>query len=289
MSKKIKVLSLFDGISCGMVALERSNFQVERYVAFENDENPVAISKSNYPFIEHKGDVFSSDFTEYEGFDLVIGGSPCTYWSCARLNTGKEGTVERETKPEGLGYELFCQYVKAVKTVKPKYFLYENNYSISQEIKDQITKDLGVEPIMINSELVSAQQRKRMYWTNIPNIKQPEDKGITLNMVLSKDREWFYPQPWSYKVWGTKRKIDTLRTIDSEKSFTVTTSRTHPKNFYLSSDRTKMTKLTCEEAEQLQTLPVGYTSIAKQGARFKSIGNGWTVDVIAHIFKNMEF
>ena len=154
--RKMKALSLFDGISCGMVALERANIPVERYVAYEIDKHAIQISKKNYPQIEQCGDVTVADFTQYKGFDIVIGGSPCTKWSIANRN--------RETTINGLGGELFLHFVRAIKEVKPKYFLYENNYSISKEIKKEISKHLGVEPIMINSSLVSAQERKRRLW-----------------------------------------------------------------------------------------------------------------------------
>ena len=137
----MRVLSLFDGISCGMVALERANIPVERYVAYEIEEDAIKVSKHNYPQIEHKGDVFAAEYKEGE-FDLLIGGSPCTYWSIAKTG-GK-----RETTSNGIGFDLFMQYVRALKRTKPKYFLYENNFSISQEIKEEITKELGVEPII---------------------------------------------------------------------------------------------------------------------------------------------
>ena len=118
----MKVLSLFDGISCGMVALERAAIPVEKYVAFEIDDNAIKVSKNNYPFIEHCGDVLKADFTKYKGFDLLIGGSPCTYWSIAKTNG------ERETIPSGLGWDLFKEYVRALKESECKYFLYENNF-----------------------------------------------------------------------------------------------------------------------------------------------------------------
>ena len=108
---------------------------------------------------------------------LLIGGSPCTYWSIAQ-------SKHRETEPSGLGWELFKNYLIAKDKYNPDYFLYENNYSMDNKIRDEITKQLGVEPIMINSALVSAQSRKRLYWTNIPNVQQPEDKGIMLNDIL---------------------------------------------------------------------------------------------------------
>ena len=172
----MNVLSLFDGISCGMVALERAGIHIDRYVAYEIDKYAIQVSEKNYPQIEHRGDVFDADFTEFKGFDLLIGGSPCTYWSIARNN--------RETTPDGIGGQMFMQYVRALKESGCKYFLYENNYSIHKNIKAFISEQLGVEPIMINSALVSAQNRKRCYWTNIPNVCQPEDKGIMLESIL---------------------------------------------------------------------------------------------------------
>ena len=106
-----------------MAALQRAGIKVERYVAYEIEENAIKVSKFNYPEIEHKGDVFRADYSKDKDFDLLIGGSPCTYWSIARAR----GSNERETKPSGLGWELFKQYVRALKEVKPTYFLYENN------------------------------------------------------------------------------------------------------------------------------------------------------------------
>lgn len=172
----MNVLSLFDGISCGMVALERAGIKVDRYVAYEIDKYAIQVSEKNYPQIEHKGDVFDANFKEYKGFDLLIGGSPCTYWSIAKNN--------RETTPDGIGGQLFMQYVRALKESECRWFLYENNYSIHKNIKAFISEQLGVEPIIINSALVSAQTRKRCYWTNIPNVTQPEDKGILLEDII---------------------------------------------------------------------------------------------------------
>jgi DNA (cytosine-5)-methyltransferase 3A len=147
----MNVLSLFDGISCGMVALERAGIPVERYVAYEIDKYAIQISKKNYPQIEHCGDVTTADFTQYRGFDLLIGGSPCQDLCAIGSRKGLDG--------EKSG--LFFHYVRALKEVKPKYFLLENNASMTKENKDKISQILGVEPIMIDSSLVSAQMRKR--------------------------------------------------------------------------------------------------------------------------------
>lgn len=279
----MNVLSLFDGISCGMVALERAGIHVDRYKAYEIDENAIKISKFNYPQIERGGDVFNAEYHEGE-FDLLIGGSPCTYWSIAQ-------TKNRETTSSGLGWNLFSQYARALKEAKPKYFLYENNFSMSKEIKAEITKTLGVEPIYINSSLVSGQNRKRLYWTNIPNVTVPEDRNIMLNDVVDFSKESFRPVgDWVWKKWGDKKKIEMLHDIHSKKSHTLTTSATHSMAYYLNEDKTMYCNLTVSDWERLQTLPVGYCGNVpvKKGAKYKAIGNGWTVDVIAHIFRGLN-
>lgn len=179
----MKVLSLFDGISCGMVALQRAGIKVERYVAYEIEENAIKVSKFNYPEIEHKGDVFKADYSKDRDFDLLIGGSPCTYWSIARAR----GNNERETKASGLGWELFKQYVRALKEVKPTYFLYENNASMSEEIKECISEELGCKPIEIDSADFSAQHRSRYYWTNIPFYKDWQKSDVLFKDIMVTD------------------------------------------------------------------------------------------------------
>lgn len=182
----MKILSLFDGMACGMLAMQDAGVAVDRYVAFEIDKYAVQTSSHNFPMIEHRGDVFEADFTEFCGFDFLIGGSPCTYWSIAQKNN-------RETEASGLGWELFSQYVRALHEVQPKYFIYENNKSMSKAIRESITKAFGFEPICINSALVSAQNRQRLYWVgkrnpdgtySKVNVEQPEDRGILLRDVL---------------------------------------------------------------------------------------------------------
>ena len=278
----MKVLSLFDGISCGMIALERAGIKVDQYDAYEIDNNAIKISEYNYPEINHKGNVFDAVYTEGE-YDLLIGGSPCTYWSIAQSKD------KRETTSSGLGWDLFSQYVRALKEVKPKYFFYENNYSMSKEIKAEITKALGVEPIYINSALVSGQNRKRLYWTNIPSSVL-EDKNIKLYDVVDFSKEKFKPVGnWVWKYWGKKRKIDMMYDIHSPKSHTLTTSKTHSTAYYLNEDHTKYCNLTVEDWEKLQTLPVGYCGNVpvSDGAKYKAIGNGWTISVIENFFKNL--
>lgn len=307
--KKINVLSLFDGISCGQLALQRANIEVENYYAYEIEPNAISITQKNFPNTIQCGDVTTADFTQYNGkIDLLIGGSPCTNWSCAKNHTAK---IKKEKFiNEGIGWELFKHYVRALHTVKPTYFLYENNYRISQNIIDNISLELGVEPILINSGLVSAQNRKRLYWTNIPNITQPKDKGILIKDIIVDDDtliKHFDDRIRNTLVKSTNyikydlsgkghySQQDRLYFLDS-KAPTVPKSRTETKfNVYLGNETYKKT---CPiEVERLQTLPDNYTEYGiKDGQlikipktrRFEAIGNGWTVDVIAHILSFMK-
>jgi len=176
----LKIVSLFDGISCGRVALARAGYAVSSYIAFEIDNFAQSISRYNYPDIEQHGDVQDADFSQYTGYDIVLGGSPCNRWSIAKAN--------REVDKSGIGWELFMRFVKAVQQIKPRYFIYENVASMPQAIKLYITDELGVEPVLINSSSVSAQRRKRLYWTNINGITQPMDKGILLKDIIINEK-----------------------------------------------------------------------------------------------------
>lgn len=282
----MNVLSLFDGISCGQIALERANIKVDKYYASEIDNNAIKVTQHNYPDtiqigdvtkIKYKDNILYTENGKYENkIDLLIGGSPCQGFS----NAGKMLNFKDERSM------LFFEYVRLLNEIKPKYFLLEN-VKMKKEWQDIITRYLGVEPIEINSSLVSGQNRVRLYWTNIPNIKPPKDKKIMFKDIISKDRKWFSLLPWCFKKWGDKIKIDTLRTLEDDKSFCVTTGKTHSKNYYLNKERNMMTKLNADEVELLQTIPVGYTNVLSETQRFKCIGNAWTVDVIVHIFKNL--
>lgn len=279
----MKVLSLFDGISCGMVALEKLGITPEVYDAYEIDEDAIKISNFNYPMINHCGDVFKAKYTPYS-YDLLIGGSPCTYWSIA------QNKDKRETTASGLGWDLFSQYVRALHEAKPIYFLYENNFSMSNEIRDCITKELGVAPIMINSSVCSAQNRKRYYWTNIP-FEMPVELGLKFNELIKIEPHAFRPVGnWVYTKWGDKRKLDMLGTINDEKAHTLTTSKTHSWQYYTNPERTMYTNLSVHDFEMLQTLPIGYCDNVpvREGAKYKAIGNGWTINVIVSILKGIR-
>ena len=188
----MKVLSLFDGMACGMIAMQLAGVDIESYDAYEIDKYAIKTAQHNFPMIKEHGDVFSADFTQYEGVDFLIGGSPCTYWSIAQ-------TKNRETVASGMGWELFSQYVRALHEAKPKYFIYENNKSMSKDIRASIDKAFGFEAVLINSALVSAQNRQRLYWVGKRNedgtyskvsVEQPEDRGILLRDILETGVCW---------------------------------------------------------------------------------------------------
>ena len=188
----MKVSSLFDGMACGMIAMQLAGVEVESYDAYEIDKYAIKTAQHNFPMIKEHGDVFDADFTQYEGVDFLIGGSPCTYWSIAQ-------TKNRETVASGMGWELFSQYVRALHEAKPKYFIYENNKSMSKDIRASIDEAFGFEAVLINSALVSAQNRQRLYWVgkrnadgtySKVNVEQPADRGILLRDILETGVCW---------------------------------------------------------------------------------------------------
>lgn len=170
-----------------MLAFQKAGIKVDIYYAYEIDKYAVQTATHNFPLIQECGDVFNADFSKYHGIDYLVGGSPCTFWSIA------QSPDRRETTASGMGWELFSQYVRALHEAKPKFFIYENNKSMSKAIRESITQTFGFEPICINSALVSAQNRQRLYWVGKRNadgtyskvdVEQPDDRGILLRDVL---------------------------------------------------------------------------------------------------------
>tara|TARA_R110000772_G_scaffold96428_1_gene195087 strand:- start:2205 stop:3389 length:1185 start_codon:yes stop_codon:yes gene_type:complete len=393
----MNVLSLFDGMSCGLEALKRVGIPVNKYFACEIDKSAIFVANRNHPEIIQYGDVTKVKKEHLSEIDLLIGGSPCQGFSFA----GKQLNFEDPRS------KLFFEFVRLLKETNPKYFLLEN-VKMKQEFQDIISGYLGVEPIEINSNLVSAQNRKRLYWTNIPGVRQPEDKGImlkdivhefrdeqfdegrylveygkilggckiqpsttdevtTINPVFDNGRQTYQQQ----RVYETKGKFPaisaelggrfnivnvseyvvsfdkTLQILEKEvqrgkvgyfrkdsqanrvyyihdKAVTLcgeagggaakmgqylfgclTPDRSEQRQngqrfsegnkFYTLTAQDKhgiliegyIRKLTPVECERLQTLPDGYTAGVSDTQRYKMLGNGWTVDVIAHIFKGL--
>lgn len=282
----LTVLSLFDGISCGMVALQRAGIEIDKYIAYEIEHNAIEISRKNYQDIIRGGDVTKEDFTKYRGkVDLLIGGSPCqNLCSCG----DKKGLDGAESK-------LFFDYVRALYETEAKWFLLENNATMTKENQDIITEIMGVEPIYINSNLLTAQDRKRLYWTNIPGIEQPEDRGLTLKDIVQpveEKREYECYKRMAAKREGTlafKKAWANVRTLD-QKSRALTTSQAISNSgaTNVKYSDTEYYILTPIECERLQTLPDNYTEGVSNTQRYKAVGNGWTAEVIAHIFKALR-
>ena len=202
----MNILSLFDGMACGMLAMMKAGIQVDNYYAYEIDKYAIQTATHNFPQIQELGDVFNADFRKYNGIDYLIGGSPCTYWSIA------QSPDKRETTASGMGWELFSQYIRALHEAKPKYFIYENNKSMAKAIYNSISETFGFEPIMINSALVSSQNRQRLYWVGKRNadgtyskvdVQQPEDRGILLRDVLDGVTD----EPVNTTVYGKSQTL----------------------------------------------------------------------------------
>jgi len=294
------VLSLFDGMSCGQIALNKLNFEYENYFASEINSSAIKVTMSNYPNTKQIGSITEVSGSDLPNIDLLIGGSSCQNFSFAgnRVGMSTEDNIEitsleqyNELKNNGFKFKgesyLFWEYVRLLNEIKPKYFLLEN-VKMSKKWQVIITNALGVEPILINSSLVSAQNRPRLYWTNIPDVEQPKDRNIQFKDIINTEYEFKPLTNWFFSKWGDKRKIDSLRTINANKSFCVTTNKSHSKNYYLSDDKTMARMLERDEVERLQTVPNGYTDSVTKTEAHKMLGNGWTIDVISHIFSYIK-
>ncbi len=299
--KELTVLSLFDGIACGRVALERAGIPVKQYIASEIEPNAIKVAMSNYPDIEQIGDVVKINTKALPKIDLLIGGSPCQGFSASGKGLNFVDPRSR----------LFFEYVRILKEVRPRYFLLEN-VKMKKEWSAIISDYLGVEPIEINSSTVSAQNRTRLYWTNIPKVTQPEDRGIKLEDIL-EDVEW--KQPGAIRgrrlnkgvivgrrlnESGHRQNYDKtipitqcleVRRTNTDKSNCITTVDKDnvltplPPGRYSDAFKEKLPfrYYTTKEYCRLQTLPDDYLDMIPESQARKALGNGWTVDVIAHI------
>ena len=289
--KKLNVLSLFDGISCGQVALERAGIEVENYYASEIKTSAIKVAKLHYPNTIHIGDINNIDFKEYVGkIDLIIGGSPCQDFSPVKwINWQSKGL-------DGDKSALFYKYIEALTVIKPKYFLLEN-VKMKKYCEEQLSIFLGVNGLHINSRLVSFQNRPRIYWTNIPNVSIPKDKNI--NFQDFKDTDYEYcsgfkvnKTPSREKMWnnglGRNQGGACANVTNSEKIYCITRKQDRFPNSGLIEFDDFCRYLTRRELELGQTLPEGYTNMLTYNQMQDVVGDGWTVDVIAHIFKGLK-
>ena len=290
----MNVLSLFDGMSCGQIALERADIKVDNYYASEIKKHAIKVTMENYPNTIQLGDVTKIQYkdgilyTENGKFnvgkiDLLIGGSPCQDFSLLKVNgKGLDGDKSK----------LFYEYLRLLREVKPKYFLLEN-VKMNKESRKQLNQYLGVEGIDINSRLVSYQNRPRIYWTNIPNVTLPKDKNINFQdfKIVSKEICEKYKvkrTPSREKMWNNgngRNSIGSCHNItNSEKIYCVTRKQDRCPNSGLIEFEDFCRYLTREELEMAQTVPVGYTNCVSYNQAQDLLGDGWTVDIIAHIF-----
>ena len=307
----MNVLSLFDGMSCGQIALNRAGIKYDNYFASEIDKYAIQVTQKNYSNTIQLGDIRNIKCCDLPKIDLLIGGSPCQGFSFAG----------RQLNFDDPRSKLFFEYVRLLEETKPKYFLLEN-VSMKKEYENVISKYLGCKPISLNSALVSAQNRNRLYWTNIPVKSIPEDKKIMLKDILETgvtDRDKSFCIDSNYwkgsnltqyidksrrQIVFTERRTAEAKQIRKQyqktgrdfsprrakelvpridnKCNTLTTSLT--KEHILLDESLKFRKLTPIECERLQTIPDNYTEGVSNTQRYKMLGNGWTVDIIAHIF-----
>jgi site-specific DNA-cytosine methylase len=269
----MNVLSLFDGIGCAYEALIKANLKVNHYFASEIDTHAILVSKINHPNIIQLGDVKEIDGSLLPKIDLLVGGSPCTNLSIAKKN--REGLEGEQSK-------LFWEYVRIKNELNPKYFILENVASMSKEDKQKITDAIGVEPVLFDASLVSAQSRKRLFWTNI-KFELPEDKGIVLKDILQSNTE-------VDERFVTKGKAFCLTSTYSKLSASPNQIEHNAKKKQRTMviENETIRKLTPIECERLQGLPDDYTKDIALTHRYKTLGNAFHVDVVAHILKHIK-
>jgi DNA (cytosine-5)-methyltransferase 3A len=291
----MNVLSLFDGMSCGQLALKRAGVKVDKYFAAEIDKHAIAVTKENFPETQHLGDINKIQSEDLPKIDLLIGGSPCQSFSRGGDNSGFDGKSR-----------LFWEFIRLLKETKPDFFLLEN-VVMKKSWESIITQEMGVEPVMIDSKNFSAQKRQRLYWTNIP-LDPVTDLGITLRSILENedadpdfDSELINFVDGECRVTQATKKGYALAQIYDAINISMPKSKT--RRGRVSSKKTNTLDTACPyvvrlpngfrsltrtELERLQTVPDGYTSTTSLSQAKKMLGNGWTVDVIAHIFKNLK-
>ncbi len=291
----MNVLSLFDGISCGQIALNRAGIPCDNYFASEIDKYAIQVTQHNYPDTKQIGDVTKVRGSDLPNIDLLIGGSPCQGFSFA----GKQLNFEDPRS------KLFFEYVRILEEVKPKYFLLEN-VRMKKEYQDVISQYLGVEPVELNSSLTSPQNRVRLYWANF-EISEPTDQGRTLAGVLEstemqnkasilgrrldrrgkrQDYDKTVPITQCLEVRATKRnKSNCLTTVAKDTVLTSLEVGRHPDAYRRKLPYRNYTKI---ERCRLMNLPDNYCEGLSLSQTVKATGNGWEVGMITHIFKNLK-
>lgn len=291
--EKINVLSLFDGMSCGQIALNKVGIEYENYFASEIDKYAIQVTQKNYPNTKQLGSVTELDGTKLPKIDLMYGGSPCQDLSSSNVWTEQKGL-------EGKKSSLFWEFVRLLKEVKPTYFLLENVGSAKNSIIEIIDRELGVKGIKFNSKLVLPQNRNRVYWTNIPFELPKNEMTLTMQDLLETnvDDKYYITQKMydciilpATKGWQSgKMDID----LKIARPLTATMHKMHRADTdnYITGiapqGKTNVRRLTPIECERLQGVKDNYTDCVSDTQRYRMLGNGWTVDAIAHIFSFLK-
>lgn len=289
----MNVLSLFDGMSCGQIALNRADIPYNNYYASEIDKYAIKVTQHNYPNTIQLGDVTEIKSSDLPQIGLLVGGSPCQGFSFA----GKQLNFEDPRS------KLFFEFVRLLKECKPKFFLLEN-VKMKKEYQDVISEHLGVEPIGINSKFFVPQNRPRLYWTNIKFENTPTTYNHCLNDILEEASDEYYltekqkaildlNYKWSeneiIRHKAGKHQQDNIFRYDGIMgclSASTHGAARHLTKTYLPNGEIR--RLTENEVEKLQGVPINYTDNVSSSKRYEMLGNGWTVDVIAHIFKGLK-
>mgnify|MGYP003644745281 FL=1 len=276
--RPITVLGLFDGMSCGQIALKRLSLPVATYYASEIDKYAVSITQKNFPATVQLGDITNLKTTDLPRIDLLMGGSPCQSFSNMGDGTGFDGKSK-----------LFWEFVRVLKETKPKYFLFEN-VVMRKDWVEIISDELGVQPIKINSGLLSTQRRNRLYWTNIPNVGQPEDLSLDFREIIESVVDVKYQlTPRAVERVRQKQGYDLVGFKSKCLFATYYKNSSNSREGQIIETPDYLRRLTPRECEILQTVPIEYTEGVSDTQRYKMLGNGWTVDVIAHILQEMVF
>ena len=290
--EKINVLSLFDGMSCGQIALNKVGIEYENYFSSEIDKYAIQVTQNNYPNTKQLGSVTEVKASDLPKIDLLIGGSPCQGFSIA----GKKLNFDDDRS------KLFFEFVRLKNELNPKYFLLEN-VRMTDDIADAIDELLGVKRIYIDSRNFTGMIRKRYYWTNIP-IGEIPTKNVSIKDLLDNepfDRDLnFFLDRTKYEPTTSYDGIITINPRDNNGKQTWQRGRVYDVkgscpticaslfDLNITEDHKTWRKLTINECEKLQGVPKDYTSVVSKNERGKQLGNGWTVDVIAHIFNGMR-
>ena len=288
----MNVLSLFDGMSCGQIALNRAGIEYDNYYASEIDKYAIQVTQHNYPKTNQLGDVTEIKASNLPKIDLLIGGSPCQSFSNAGRGAGFDGKSG-----------LFWEYVRILEEVQPTYFLFEN-VKMKKEWQDIISKAIRVQPIEINSKFFVPQNRPRLFWTNIKVVNIPTTFNHCLNDILEEASDEYYLTEKQKSVldlnykWSEneiirhkagKHQQDNIYRYDGLMACLSAShhgAARHLTKTYLPNG--KIRRLTENEVEKLQGVPKDYTKMVSSSKRYELLGNGFTVDVIAHIFKGIQ-